>query len=95
MIELHLPLDEDLATSLQATDQPLERTVLELIVLEQCRWHAISSGKAAQLLGLDHGELIGLASRLGIPYFDLSEDQWQAELQVSEQIADSPRSSPT
>jgi hypothetical protein len=95
MTTLQLPLDEDLATILQAADQPLERTALELIVLELYRRHTISSGKAAHLLGMDRGDFIVFASGLGIAYFDLSEEQWAAELQASEEIAHGRRSSPT
>jgi hypothetical protein len=48
-----------------------------MIVFELCRRSLISSGKAALLLGLERLDFIRRASDLGIPYFGLTEDEWQ------------------
>ena len=52
----------------------------ELIVLEICRQGIISSGKAAELLGMSGTALIEHASKLGIPYFDTTRDEFEEEL---------------
>ncbi len=40
----------------------------------------ISSGKAAELLGMERIAFIRYASRLGLPYFDMTESEWEAEV---------------
>lgn len=63
------------------TDQPLEGYAEELMVLEIYRRRQISSGKAAELLGMDRVAFIQYASRLGVAFFDMSEQELAAELE--------------
>lgn len=63
------------------TDQPLEGYAEELMVLELYRRRQISSGKAAELLGMDRVAFIQYASRLGVAFFDMSEQELAAELE--------------
>jgi len=46
----------------------------------------ISSGKAAELLSMSRWEFIHHASRLGIPYFAMTGDEWEAERKRSETV---------
>ncbi len=62
------------------SDRPLNNFVKELVVLELYRRRAISSGKAAELLEMERFEFIRYASRLGIPFFDMSEAEFEAEM---------------
>lgn len=48
----------------------------KMIVLELFRRGAISSGKTRELLGTPRLAFLHLASRLGIPFFDMTEDGW-------------------
>lgn len=57
-----------------------------MIVLELYRRGTISSGKAAELLGMQRIDFIKHASRLGIPYIDMTEDEWAAEKAASESL---------
>jgi len=41
----------------------------------------LSSGKAAELLGMERLEFVRYSGRLGIPYFQLSADELRQELQ--------------
>jgi predicted HTH domain antitoxin len=50
-----------------------------MIVLELYRRGTISSGKAGELLGMPRIDFIKHASRLGIPFFDMTDDEWEAE----------------
>ena len=50
------------------------------MVLDLYRRRQISSGKAAELLGMDLLAFIQYSSRLGIPYFDMTEEELAAEL---------------
>jgi len=63
------------------TDQPLEGYAVELMVLELYRRRQISSGKAAELLGMDRVAFIQYASRLGVAFFDMGEQELATELE--------------
>ncbi len=86
MSTIRLDLEEDLAALLQTANQPVQRTARELIVLELYRRGSISSGKAAQLLDMSRWEFIRHASRLGIAFFDMTEEEWQAERLQAETV---------
>lgn len=52
----------------------------ELILLELYRRGAISGGKAAELLGWERFDFIRHAGRLGIPFSDMTPEEFQEEL---------------
>jgi predicted HTH domain antitoxin len=79
MSTVTLELEDDLVLLLNQTNQPLPQAVRELIVLEMYRRGAISSGRAAELLAMPRWEFVRYASHLGIPYFDMTEAEWEAE----------------
>ena len=73
-------LNSDLVRFLRPlSDRPLREVTEELLVLELYRRHQLSSGKAAELLGMSRWEFIHYASRQGIPFFDLAEDEIDEE----------------
>jgi predicted HTH domain antitoxin len=86
MTTISLDLEADLVALLRQSNQPVERAARELMVLELYRRGTISSGKAAQLLGMSRVEFIQYASRLGIPYFTMTEDEWKNERTQSERL---------
>lgn len=79
MSAITIKLEEDLAALLHELNRPAAQLVREFIVLELYRRGSISSGKAAELLGMPRGEFVRYASRLGIAMFDMTEDEWQTE----------------
>lgn len=79
MKAINLNLEDDLVALLQATNQPVHHAAREFIVLELYRRGTISSGKAAELLNMSRWEFIRYASRLGIAFFDMTDDEWQNE----------------
>lgn len=81
-----LDLEADLAALLQEANQPIQRTARELMTLELYRRGTVSSGKAAELLGMDRWEFIHYASRLGIAFFDMTNDEWQSERTQAEEL---------
>lgn len=81
MQSFQLTLPQDLAALLQGFNQPLEQSAHEFIVLELYRRGAISSGKAAELLTMERFEFVHYASRLGIAFFDATEDEWKGEVE--------------
>ena len=50
---IHLEVDEDGAELLGSSPEQIERTALEMIVLDLFRRHVISAGRAAEILKLD------------------------------------------
>jgi predicted HTH domain antitoxin len=86
MSTISLDLEEDVVALLRQSNQPVERAAREFIVLELYRRGAISSGKAAQLLGMSRVEFVQHASRLGIPYYAMTEDEWKTERTQSQRL---------
>jgi predicted HTH domain antitoxin len=86
MSTLSVELDAELVTLLEGLERPVTETARELIVLELYRRGAISSGKAAELLGLSRQSFLDLASRLGVPYFRLAEVELEQEARNSESL---------
>jgi predicted HTH domain antitoxin len=86
MSTFKLDLEDDLVALLHNSNQSVQSAVRELIVLELYRRGAISSGKAAEILGMTRWDFIHHASYLGIPYLALTEDEWEAERRQSETL---------
>ena len=80
MSALRIELDAELVGLLHQMNRPVEQTARELIVLELYRQSLISSGKAAELLAMPRVAFIQYASKLGIPYFDMSREELEDEL---------------
>ena len=74
-----IDIEGSLAALLHQTNQPLGEAAQEMIVLELYRRGAISSGKAAELLGKPRLDFIRHASHLGIAYVDMTPEEWEAE----------------
>ncbi|HEX7376160.1 MAG TPA: UPF0175 family protein [Pirellulales bacterium] len=79
MSTISINLDDDVTALLQATNQPVHQAAREFIILELYRRGALSSGKASELLAMSRWEFVRYASRLGIPFFDMTEDEWRGE----------------
>jgi predicted HTH domain antitoxin len=77
---VNIPLDSELAGLLGMFDKPVSDTARELIVLELYRQGRISSGKAGELLDMPRFTFVKYASQLGIPFLDMTEEEWQSEL---------------
>jgi predicted HTH domain antitoxin len=86
MSSLHLDLEEELIAVLRQFNQPVERSAKELIVLELCRQGKISGGKAAELLEMPRQAFVDYASRSGVPYFSMADEEWDAERRQSERL---------
>ena len=86
MNAIQLDLEEEIMVHLQRANQPVHQVARELIVLELYRSGTISSGKAAQLLDMSRFEFIRYASRLGIAFFDMTDEEWTAEQACAEMI---------
>jgi len=79
-------LDEALLAVLPGAHPEPAEQVRELAVLELYRRRVITSGKAAELLGMRRDQLILHASRLGIPYLDLDAVESEREVEASRTV---------
>lgn len=79
-------VEDDLAALLHSLNQPLEQAARELMVLELYRRGTISSGKAAELLGVGRFDFISHASGLGLPFFEMTDEDWAADRAASDQL---------
>lgn len=79
---IQLDLTEELAGFLGRSPDQIERRALESIVLDLYRRREISAGRAAEFLGLEKFTFIRWAGELGIPYLDMTAEEWQEELRV-------------
>lgn len=79
-------LDQDLVELLEELQRPAKKAARELIVLELYRQAEVSSGRAAQLLGMEREDFIRYASKQGIPYFQLEGDELQRELDAIKKL---------
>jgi predicted HTH domain antitoxin len=79
MSTVKIEIEEPLAALMHQGNQNVQEAGREMIVLELYRRRVISSGKAAELLATSRLDFIQRASRLGIPFFDMTEDEWEAE----------------
>ncbi len=56
-------------------------------MLELYRERKISSGRSAELLGIPLLEFIQFSSNLGIPFFDLTEEELTRDVEVATEMA--------
>ncbi len=82
-IEINLPES--------AKDYVLDETTEEmrkaLLLYPSIANNTISHGRAAELLGMHKIELIKLYSRLGIPYMDMTDEEFAEEIQTVKRLA--------
>ena len=83
---VQVELGQDLVDLLEELHRPVRESARELIVLELYRQGEISSGRAAELLGMQRGEFIHYASARGIPYLQLSGEELRREVEDSRSL---------
>ena len=76
-------LDEELDFFLQSEGPSVQETAREFIILELYRRHRISSGRAAELLGVARDAFIRHAGVLGIPYIDMTPSELEQDFRVA------------
>ncbi len=88
MKQITIELDDDFLSFVAKRKKDIPRKLKELAVLELYRRKEISSGKAAQLLGMERFEFIRYASRLEIPFFDISKRELEQDVATARKVAD-------
>ena len=84
--QISVALDEKFLSFVAKKRKDIPEKLKELSILELYRRKDISSGKAAELLGMERFEFVRYASRLGIPFFDMSKEELEKDLEVTKRI---------
>jgi len=82
MSTVMVEVDRELVDLLHHTGRP-EDKLKEYLTLELYRRREVSSGKAAELLGMDRWEFVRFASRNGIPFFEMDDRELQNEIEAA------------
>jgi predicted HTH domain antitoxin len=77
-------LERELWELLRPFNPQPDQAIKEIAVLDLYRRREISSGRAAELLGMRRFEFARYAGRQGIPFFDLDEAELEDELRQAE-----------
>ena len=83
MSSITIEIPEDLAALMRS---PIEKAAHEAIVLDLGRRAAISSGKAARLLGIDRIAFIQATGKMGIPSIHMSPEEFAAEAELAKSL---------
>jgi predicted HTH domain antitoxin len=86
MTTVQLELGQELLELLQSLDRPVQQSARELIILELYRQGRIAAGKAAELLGIGRSDFLQFASQVGVPYFEMTTQEWNDEVSESREI---------
>lgn len=86
----HIPVmvKEEVVELLGISGDELERSVLEGLVLGMYRRHDISARRAARLLDMEFMAFLRWTGEMGIPYIDMTPEEWQAELRAHAELAE-------
>ena len=84
MSQAPVMLDLEVIRLLGESLEQIERSALEIIVLDLYRRHEISAGRAAEILDLDEFAFIRWSGSLGIPYFDTTPEDWAQQIRAIE-----------
>ena len=86
MKTVQITIDADLVAVLEELGRPAKDSVPGLVVLELYREGLISSGKAAELMGLEREDFIRRAGEQGIPYLRMSHEELRGEIERAKTI---------
>lgn len=82
----------ELKVSIEAKTYVMDKTTEEirnaLLLYPSIANDTISHGRAAELLGISKMELIELYGSLGIPYMDMTDEEFEEEIQTIRRIVE-------
>jgi len=71
---------DDLPAAVQLTDQELERQLRLMAALKMFELGKLSSGKAAELAGLNRAEFLEACGRYGVSVYNVPAEELESEL---------------
>jgi predicted HTH domain antitoxin len=81
-------INEEVVELLGLSGEQLERSILEDIVVGMYRRHDISARRAAGLLSMEFLSFLRWTGEMGIPYIDMTPEEWQEEMRVVAELAE-------
>lgn len=81
-ITLEVPMPKEMFLTLGLSEGEAVETMKRSFVIEQYKRERISSGKAAELLGMRKLDFIRLLAEQGIPYFDYTDEELEEEFRA-------------
>lgn len=81
--EIKLPLSAKSYVLNETTEEMRNALLLYPSIVNQ----TISHGRAAELLGMYKSDLIALYSKMGIPYLDMTDEEFEEEVQTVKRLA--------
>jgi predicted HTH domain antitoxin len=86
--KITIELPSEIVPLVAARKKDVPSRILEYLLLELYRLGELSSGKAAQCLGMERFEFIRFASRQGIPYIDMDRDELIADVEHAGKVSE-------
>lgn len=86
MSTIQITVDDSIGELLGESPEQIERSALEIIVLDLYRRHVISVGRAAEILDFDLLRFIRWSGARGVPFFDLSDEDLEQERRAIESM---------
>lgn len=86
MKTLSVSLDFAVDVPFEIKDEEVQKTLKKLFVLHLFKTGRISSGKAAEMLGITKYEMLEIIYSEGIPYFDYDEGEIRKEFEALREL---------
>jgi len=84
VLKVEIELPEKLLAALDVSESELGRQAREWVLLELFQEGKISSGKAAEFLGLSKAQFLDLLNERHLPYLDADPGDLEREIAVAE-----------
>jgi len=86
MTKVEIDVPEEIVPYTVLEDKEAQITRNAMLVYPYIKSGVISHGKAAEMLGLHKIDLITLYGKLGLPYFDETEEEFEEDLAVLKKL---------
>lgn len=88
-VELRIP--KEMKQYVEVKDERAEFLRNALLLFPTIKKCEISYGKAAEILGISKFELITLYGEIGLPYFDMTAEEVEADLETYQRVKETER----
>ena len=86
MIKVEIDVPEEIVPYTVLEDKDAQITRNAMLLYPYIKNGVMSHGKAAEMLGLHKIDLITLYGKLGLPYFDETEEEFEEDLAVLKKL---------
>lgn len=86
MTKVEIDVPEEIVPYTVLEDKEAQITRNAMLVYPYIKSGVMSYGKAAEMLGLHKIDLITLYGKLGLPYFDVTEEEFEEDLAVLKKL---------